>query len=99
MNVRFHHLCGEMSEEVVALLRTGTITKLVRLALPRSPGEPADENGYGIIRDSDGHDVYFINSAVRGCRFDELVSGQEVRYRVEEGPLSRAVTVVPKHEP
>jgi cold shock CspA family protein len=78
-----------------ATLSTGTIIKLIRLASPCPPGEVTADDGYGIIRGHDGHDVYFVNSAVKGCRFDELASGLEVRYAVEEGPLGRAASVYP----
>jgi cold shock CspA family protein len=73
----------------------GTIKKLVRVAPPTASVEQAGNDGYGIIRGQDGRDVYFVSSAVRGCRFDQLASGQDVRYTVEEGPLGRAATVLP----
>ncbi len=73
----------------------GTITKLVRVAAPDAGGQPAASEGYGIIRGENGQDVYFVNSSVNGCRFDELVSGQAVEYTVEEGPLGRAAVVCP----
>lgn len=79
-------------------MQTGTIKKLVRVASPAASGEEAGNEGYGIIRGQDGHDVYFVSSSVRGCPFDELASGQGVRYAVEEGPLGRASAVVPVDE-
>ena len=78
-----------------AVMRLGTIKKLVRVASCSSREADLGSEGYGIIHGQDGRDIYFVHTAVHGCRFDELVSGQAVQYSVEEGPLGRAATVVP----
>ena len=74
----------------------GTIKKLVRVpcAHEQSHGETPTE-GYGIILGEDGQEVFFLDSVVNHVAFCELKRGQEVRYVIEEGPLSRAAVVIP----
>jgi len=84
----------------------GTIKKLVRTAsvlVPqRSGADGPDGEGYGIISGATGEQVFFVDSAVRDGRFDDLERGQRVRYTLEEGPLMRAAIVQPtdtNHQP
>ena len=77
----------------------GTIAKVVRMISPamavhdRSSSEVTE--GYGIIAGKRGGRIFFVDSAVVGTRFVCLVSGQRVRYTLEEGPLARAACVSP----
>ena len=74
---------------------TGKITKLIHLAPEEScvGNERRSKDGYGIIRGHDGRDIYFVNTAVKGCHFDDLAVGQVVEFTMEEGPLRRATSV------
>jgi cold shock CspA family protein len=49
--------------------------------------------GYGIIRSLDGHDVFFVHTAVQGDRFQELHEGLRVDFTLEEGPMRHATSV------
>jgi cold shock CspA family protein len=75
----------------------GIIKKIVRASLP-VPGAVANREriaseGYGIIRTSDGREVYFLNAAVEDSRFEELHQGQTVKFELEEGSLGIATSV------
>lgn len=76
-------------------LRPGRITKVVRVsfALDEDGRGLYGCNGYGILQDDDGHDVFFVDSAVQNTPFSELESGQQADYLLETGPLKRAVKV------
>jgi len=54
------------------------------------------DDGYGFIRSSDGHDVYFHRNAVVDGDFDRLKEGAEVRFVETEGDRGpQASTVHP----
>lgn len=78
----------------------GIIKKIVRASLsvpgPNAAPEyaPAKE-GYGIIRTTEGREVFFVHSAVVGDRFNDLRQGLTVEFVLEEGPLGLATSVVP----
>lgn len=80
-------------------MQVGTIKKLVRTAEPSpsgtSPVEHSPGEGYGIIAAETGEHVFFVDSAVTGGRFFELVKGQRVLFVLEDGPLTRAKSVQP----
>ena len=66
----------------------GTIAKLV------------SEQNYGLIRGSDGGEIYFHRNSVSGKGFDALKVGKEVRYVQEEGikgPQATTVHIIGKH--
>lgn len=75
----------------------GRIKKLVRVRFAVT--EPADEtnldrcDGYGILQDVDGRDVFFVDSALQDEPFVNLKVGQDAHYIVETGPLGRAAKV------
>jgi cold shock CspA family protein len=78
----------------------GTIKKIARVALASGGGRRESSatratGGYGIIQGEDGAQFYFVDSAVEGCRFDDLSSGQRVEYDPELSPLGRASMVKP----
>ena len=77
----------------------GTIKKLVRMAASTDRGRggavASAREGYGIISGHDGEQVFFVDSAVKDGRFDDLERGQCVRYTLEDGPLLRAAIVLP----
>lgn len=75
-------------------MSSGTIKKVVKVAVGDAPKEGGCVGeGYGIIRSSDGRDVFFVNSVVQDGRFEELQQGQEVLFTIEDGPLGRAAVV------
>ncbi|MEQ8789339.1 MAG: cold shock domain-containing protein [Pirellulaceae bacterium] len=75
---------------------TGKLIKLIHLSqqthLPSTRLVAGhNDKGYGVIRDAEGRDVYFTHQAVAGLRgFDDLRKGQQVEYRLEDGPHLRA---------
>jgi cold shock CspA family protein len=74
----------------------GKIIKLVHLSQqtyqPNSKLIPGhNDKGYGLIKDDDGCEVYFVHDVVPGIRgFDDLHRGQTVEYSLESGPHLRA---------
>ena len=77
-------------------IQQGRVTKLVRVPpAPLSPdGSPAhDFEGYGILRSSDGKDVFFVGIAVAPRDFARLETGTEVSFIMEPGPFLRAARV------
>lgn len=83
-----------MSDPVRCL---GVVTKVVRvpLSVDGPSSNPAKCEGYGLLRDEDGQEIYFTHLAVEGCPFTDVQSGQRVEYRLENGPLKRASRVRP----
>ena len=77
--------------------RTGRIKKIVRV--PSIPASDDSESlarglqGYGILRDQGGQDVFFVDSAVCDVDFADLQTGTRVTYVMELGPLGRAAQV------
>lgn len=55
-------------------------------------------DGYGILQDNHGRDIFFVDSALQDARLTELEVGQQVGYVIDSGPLSWAakVWVAPK---
>lgn len=76
-------------------VRRGTIHKVVRVpSFHEDTGSySSDSEGYGIVRDEQGNDVYFVDSAVRNGCFSELEKGMSVSYILEDSPLVRAAEV------
>jgi cold shock CspA family protein len=78
---------------------TGKLTRLIHLSQQTHVPSTRlvtghNDKGYGIIKDADGHDVYFSHQAVAGLHgFDDLRKGQQVDYTLEEGPYLRANAV------
>ena len=75
--------------------RKGKITKLVQIGHAISNcGDETDHNGersgYGLVRDEDGEEVFFVDSVVIKGRFQELEIGQSVFFELESGPFLRA---------
>ncbi|MCA9211983.1 MAG: hypothetical protein KDB27_02875 [Planctomycetales bacterium] len=74
----------------------GRITKIVRVPrigeCPFDTGCPSPE-GYGIIRSTNGKDVYFVDAVVCEETFAQLYVGDEVWFTFEMGPLSPAASV------
>ena len=78
-------------------VRIGVIQKIVRVPR-RSPLEagrsPIRElQGYGILREANGHDLFFVGSAVTHGDFDSLEAGIKVTYVKVPGPLAEAAEV------
>jgi len=78
---------------------TGKLIKLVHLSQQRcvlSARLVPDHNdkGYGIIEDAEGHDVYFSHDVVENrFGFDDLCTGQQLEYTLENAPYLRALSV------
>jgi len=81
--------------------RNGTVQKVVRVPFgPPKRGLPSNDlHGYGILRDGDGRDIFFDDSAVCHTDFANLERGLEVLYTREAGPLARATRVWIPSEP
>lgn len=60
--------------------------------------EPCD--GYGILQDGEGQEIYFVDAAIQDADLSDLHVGMELRYLAEESPLLRAskIWVVPRSE-
>jgi cold shock CspA family protein len=87
-------------------MATGRIKTLVHLSqqtyLPNARLVPDhNDQGYGVIEDETGRDVYFPHTAVESRHgFDDLRRGQLVEYTLENAPYLRAnfvrlVTIIP----
>jgi cold shock CspA family protein len=78
---------------------TGKLIKLIHLSQQTHVPSTRlvaghNDKGYGIIKDADGHDVYFSHQAVDGLYgFDDLRKGQQVDYTLENAPSLRADSV------
>ncbi len=56
-------------------------------------------NGYGFIKSSYGHEVFFHCSQLHGAVFDQLNEGQSVKFKVSLSPKGfEAVIVEPVNE-
>jgi ribosomal subunit interface protein len=58
------------------------------------------EENYGLIRASDGREIYFHRNSVVNADFDKLVTGEPVRFSEEpgdKGPQASTVIVEGKH--
>lgn len=77
---------------------SGTLQKVVRVPSVHDDNGlcSSDLEGYGIVRSSEGADVFFVDSAVSHGGFFELESGMDVGYVLEDGPLARAAEVWPQ---
>lgn len=63
-------------------MQTGKIKKLVR------------ERGFGFIAGTDGREVFFHQSALVECKYEDLKEEQPVEFDVEQSPKGpRAVNV------
>lgn len=77
-------------------MATGKIKKLVHLSqqrhLPNVRLVPDhNDQGYGVIEDADGREVYFPHEVVESRHgFDDLRRGQTVEYTLENAPYLRA---------
>jgi len=81
------------------IMPTGKIIKLVHLSqqrfMPNTRLVPdRNDKGYGIIEDTDGHEVYFSHDVVENRHgFDDLRKGQQLEYALENAPYLRAASV------
>ena len=78
-------------------IREGKINKvvLIRFAARKSGNETNLGNcdGYGILQDADGREVFFVDSALQDADFADLQPGHHALYVMEVGPLARAAKV------
>lgn len=74
----------------------GTILKIVRVRFAPSTtcggGNASIESieGYGILKGSDGEELYFVDEALQNALLSDLRAGQSVDYTLDVGPLQRA---------
>lgn len=86
------------------LRKHGRIAKVIQVRFaPREVGcesnlESCD--GYGILQDDKGQEIYFVDEALENARLTELRVGMDVEYLAEKGPLQRAskIWIVPGSE-
>ena len=74
--------------------RQGLIAKIVRVPAASATGgsHPNELDGYGIVRSTNGDDVFFVSAAAADC-FKDLQVGDSVVFSLEPGPFSRAARV------
>jgi cold shock CspA family protein len=78
---------------------TGKLTKLVHLSqqpcvLNTRLVPDHNDKGYGLIQDAAGHDVFFSHEVVENrFGFDDLRTGQQLEYTLENAPYLRASSV------
>lgn len=60
--------------------------------------EPCD--GYGILQNAEGQEIYFVDAAIQDADLNDLHVGMELEYLPEESPLLRAskIWVLPHNE-
>jgi cold shock CspA family protein len=78
---------------------TGKLIKLVHLSqepcvLNTRLVPDHNDKGYGLIQDAAGHDVFFSHEVVENrFGFDDLRTGQQLEYTLENAPYLRASSV------
>jgi cold shock CspA family protein len=75
---------------VPSTILPGTLQKVVHCQLEEGR---ATAQGYGILIGGNGEYVFFVDSALRDSRLDDLQVGQSVFYSPELGPFGRAFEV------
>lgn len=72
----------------------GRVTKVIHVRF--APSDTGCESsmeacdGYGILQDSNGGEIYFVDAALQNIRLRDLQIGTLVEYVKEQGPLQRA---------